>query len=478
MWRQLLSRLFAGRGARRADAPSRTLRERIAEGNALAEADARALAARRAADAIARTAALTATDGAAERRTDAPRTARAADDARPGAGAAESAVTDLLRVPGVADQSRLTPPIGAEIIRRRNGRPLLFALAACLGGALDAGAAQAQESTIRELTIAEGAAPIRLTGYGIVVGLDGTGDRTTGGAQGGMTVQSVVNLLRNFNVDVPSTLVRTRNAAVVLVTTEISPYLRAGGRFEVHVSSLGDARSLRGGVLYMAPLVAEAGGRPVAVAQGTLLLSEAADQRSRYGAPPVPETTARIPGGGQLEADLPRPTFAGATRLLLKEPDVTTASRIAAAVNAALGPNTAKVEDPGAIALALPDTGDRAATLGRIVALGVRPERTARIVIDARDGTVVAGGELAIGAAVVSHGGVTLSIGGEGAAPAAGAAARADAAVPGDVRLAPGTSVQRVASALHAVQTSASDIAAIFAALREVGALAAEVVVR
>jgi flagellar P-ring protein precursor FlgI len=374
--------------------------------------------------------------------------------------------------------SRLTPPVGFEAIRRRGGRSLLPALASCLGGALDVGAAQAQESTIRELTIAEGAAPIRLTGYGIVVGLDGTGDRTTGGAQGGMTVQSVVNLLRNFSVEVPSTLVRTRNAAVVLVTTEISPYLRAGGRFEVHVSSLGDARSLRGGVLYMAPLVAEAGGRPVAVAQGTLLLSEAADQRSRYGAPPVPETTARIPGGGQLEADLPRPTFAGATRLLLKEPDVTTASRIAAAVNAALGPNTAKVEDPGAIALALPDTGDRAATLGRIVALGVRPERTARIVIDARDGTVVAGGELAIGAAVVSHGGVTLSIGGEGAAPAAGAAARADAGVPGDVRVAPGTSVQRVAAALHAVQTSASDIAAIFAALREVGALSAEVVVR
>jgi flagellar P-ring protein precursor FlgI len=481
MWRQLLSRLFAGRGTRRTDASSLTLAERIAQGNALAEADARALAARRAADAIARAAALAATDAVAERRADAPRTVRAAD-ASAGAGAVESAVTDMLRVPGVADQSRLTPPIGAEIIRRRNGRPLLIALAACLGGALDAGVAQAQDASIRELTIAEGAAPIRLTGYGIVVGLDGTGDRTTGGAQGGMTVQSVVNLLRNFSVEVPSTLVRTRNAAVVLVTTEISPYLRAGGRFDVHVSSLGDARSLRGGVLYMAPLVAEAGGRPVAVAQGTLLLSEAADARTRWGAPPIPETTARIPAGGQLEADLPRPTFAGATRLLLKEPDVTTASRIAAAVNAALGPNTARVEDPGAVALALPDTGDRAATLGRIVALGVRPERTARIVIDARDGTVVAGGELAIGAAVVSHAGVTLSIGGEGAAPAAGASAgaapRADVGIPGDVRVAPGTSVQRVAAALHAVQTPASDIAAIFAALREVGALSAEVVVR
>jgi flagellar P-ring protein precursor FlgI len=476
MWRQLLSRLFGPRDASRAARP--TLAERIAQGRALADADARALASRRAADDIARAAELAARQAADARRTDLRDLLRAADAT--GAGAVEAAVTDLLRVPGVADQSRLTPPIGAEIIRRRGGRPLLGLLLVLLGAG--AGELRAQEVAIRDLTIAEGAAPIRLTGYGIAVGLDGTGDRTTGsGARGGgMTVQSVVNLLRNFNVEIPAELVRTRNAAVVLVTAEVSPYLRAGGRFEVHVSSLGDARSLRGGVLYMAPLVAEAGGRPVGVAQGALLLSEAADGRIAYGAARTPETTARIPAGGQLEADLPRPQFAGGTRLLLKEPDVTTASRIAAAVNAALGANTARVEDPGAVALALPDSGDRAATLGRILALSARPERAARLVIDARDGSVVAGGELTVGAATISHGGVTLTIGGDAAAPggAPAPAAAPGAGVPGDVRIAPGTSVQRVAAALHAVQTPASDIAAIFAALREVGAIVADVVVR
>jgi flagellar P-ring protein precursor FlgI len=296
-----------------------------------------------------------------------------------------------------------------------------------------------------------------------------------------MTVQSVVNLLRNFNVEIPAEMMRTRNVAAVLVTAEVSPYLRSGGRFDVHVASLGDARSLRGGGLWMTPRVAEAGGKPMAAAQGALMLSEAADPRDRY-APPTVETSARLPNGGQLEADLPRPTFAGASRLLLKEPDVGTAAKIAAAINAALGPKTASVEDPGAVALTLPDSGDRAVLLAKVRELAVRPDRAARLVIDGRDGTVVAGGDLTVGEAVVSHGAVTLSIAGatpNATSPAAAPAARgAEAQTPGDVRVAVGTSVQKVAAALHAVQTPAPEIAAIFLALREVGALSAEVIVR
>ena len=406
-----------------------------------------------------------------------------------------------LRVPGVADQSRLTPPVGTEVVRdAARARRYTFALALLLAPAVLVAlgaprAAAAQDVRIRDLTTTDGAAPIRLVGYGIAVGLDNSGDRSSGGRNGGMTVQSVVNVLRNFGVEVPAEAVRSRNTAAVLVTAEVSPYLRAGGRFEVQVASMGDARSLRGGVLYLTPLVAEAGGRPVAAAQGAVLLSEGVDTRDRFG-PPAVETTARIPAGGQLEADLPRPTLAQSGRLLLKEPDIATATRIAAAVNAAFGANTATVEDPGAVALALPAAG-RALALARVGELGVRPARAARVVIDARDGTVVAGGDLAIGEAVVSHGAVTLSVGGglpAGAAPtgapngampngapngAPDTASNAGAqAPPGDVRVAPGTSVQRVAAALHAVQTPAADIAAIFAALRDVGALAAEIVVR
>jgi flagellar P-ring protein precursor FlgI len=382
-----------------------------------------------------------------------------------------------LAIAELADAARRDGPRPTGHGTRSSAAAMLIAVLL----ALPAVSASAQDARIRDLTIADGAAPIRLVGYGLAVGLDGTGDRASGSRGSGMTVQSVVNLLRNFNVEIPAEMMRTRNVAAVLVTAEVSPYLRSGGRFDVHVASLGDARSLRGGVLWMTPLVAEAGGKPMAAAQGALMLSEAADPRDRYAAPTV-ETSARLPNGGQLEADLPRPTFAGASRLLLKEPDVGTAAKIAAAINAALGPKTASVEDPGAVALTLPDSGDRAVLLAKVRELAVRPDRAARLVIDGRDGTVVAGGDLTVGEAVVSHGAVTLSIAGatpNAASPAAAPAARgAEAQTPGDVRVAVGTSVQKVAAALHAVQTPAPEIAAIFLALREVGALSAEVIVR
>ena len=167
------------------------------------------------------------------------------------------------------------------------------------------GRAHAQEIRISDLTIQESSVPVRLMGYGLVVGLDGTGDRPAGGESGGQTVQSVANLLRRFDVDVPNEVLRTRNVAAVLVTAEVSPYLRAGGRFEVHVSSLGDARSVRGGVLWMTPLMTDVGGEPVATAQGSLLVSDGGTARGSY----TIETTARIPSGGLLEGNsAPRPT--------------------------------------------------------------------------------------------------------------------------------------------------------------------------
>lgn len=322
-----------------------------------------------------------------------------------------------------------------------------------------------QELRIGDLTMQADAVPVRLMGYGIVVGLDGTGDRTVGGRAGGHTVQSVSNLLRRFGIEVPAEMLRTRNVAAVLVTAEVSPYLRPGGRFEIHVSSVGDARSVRGGVLWMTPMVAEAGGQPVASAQGALLISDGGTARGAY----TVETTARIPTGGILEADMPRPTMASAGRLLLRQPELGTATRIAAAINASVGEGVAAVEDPGSITLTLPEAAaERMTALARIAELGVEPVRVARVIIDGRDGTVVAGGEMRVGSAVVSHGAVTLSIG-------AGAAA---SDVPGDVRMPSGATTQQIAAALHAFQTPAAEIAAIFESLREVGALAAEVVIR
>lgn len=317
---------------------------------------------------------------------------------------------------------------------------------------------------IRDITIQDQLVPVRLVGYGLVVGLDGTGDRVQGGQSSGQTVQSVANLLRRFDVEVPPEVLRLRNVAAVLVTAEVSPYLRPGGRFEVHVSSVADARSVRGGVLWMTPLISEVGGEPVATAQGNLLVSDGTLGRGGY----TVETTARIPTGGLLESDMPRPAFASSSRLLLREPDLGTAARIAAAVNTAIGAGTASVEDPGSVALNLPaDLAQRATTLSRVEELRVQPLRQTRIIIDGRDGTVVAGGDLSVGEAVVSHGAVTLTIGAAGGT-----------AAPGEVRVPGGTSAQQIASALHALQTPAGEIAAIFESLREVGALAAEVVIR
>lgn len=318
---------------------------------------------------------------------------------------------------------------------------------------------------IRDLTIEDKTIPVRLLGYGLVTGLDGTGDRTIGGTQGGMTVNSVVNILRRFGIQLPLEAMRTRNVAAVLVTAEVSPYLRAGGRFEVHVSSLGDARSLRGGVLWMTPLLSEVGGDPVASAQGPVLMADIGVAKFS-----TIENSARIPSGGLLEADLPRPQFAAAaSKLLLRDPDVTMATRIATAINKEMGDNTATVEDPGSIALNVKDQKDgAAATLARIQDLRVQPQRIARLIIDGRDGTIIAGGDLTIGEATVSHGGITITVG----------ANDTTAATPGNLRMAPGTPVTRVASALHAVQAPPSEIAAIFESLRAIGAIAAEVIVR
>lgn len=333
--------------------------------------------------------------------------------------------------------------------------------------AVGASRAPAQNARVRDLVLTDAAPTTRLMGFGLVAGLNGTGDRVTGSYGSRQTVQSIVNVLRRFDVEVPAEVLRTRNVAAVLVTAEVSPYLRPGGRFDVHVSSLGDAQSLVGGILWMTPLVAEAGGKSLAAAQGALL-GDATDRR-RPGLANG-STAGRIPDGGVLEAEMARPAATLATKLLLRNPDMQTATRIAEAIDSAFGgPGNATVEDPGSVALTLKDTSTSfLRALAKVRELRIRTSRAARIIIDSRDGTIVAGGDLLVGEAVVSHGGITLSIG-----------ASADTATtPGDVRIATGTSVQRVASALHTMRATPAVIAAILHALCDVGALPAEVVAR
>lgn len=347
----------------------------------------------------------------------------------------------------------------------------LGAMAMVLLASLPASASlRAQGVPIHDLVISDQSVPVRLVGYGLVTGLSGTGDQTSTGRNSGHTVQSVANLLKRFDITVPPEMLRTRNVAAVLVTAEVSPYLRAGGRFEVQVSSVGDARSLRGGVLWMTPLIAEAGGAPLASAQGAVIVDDQPmATRRRYA---YVEGSARISGGGVMESEMPRPKAGVPSRLLLREPDIGTASRIAAVIDSVVGKGTAKVEDPGSVELTLKDE-EAAAQLATIQALRVEPTRAGRIVIDTRQGTVVAGGELTLGPGVVSVGGITLTIG--RVAPADSTKA---STVDGALRLQAGATVQDLAAALQTVRTPPAQVAQIFEALRQAGAISAEVVAR
>jgi len=328
-----------------------------------------------------------------------------------------------------------------------------------------AAAALPASSRVRDLTRHGGDVPRRLVGYGIVVGLDGTGDRSFGGISSrNATVTSVVNLLRRFDVEIPPDYLRLRNVAAVLVTAEVSPYLRAGGRFEVQVSAIGDATSLDGGSLWITPLVTDPDQPPLATAQGTILVHR---EDQTYASRFRQSNSGRIPEGGLLEADPPRPE--GDALLLLRRPDRMTARLVADRINRAFGDGTAKVEDTGAIALTIAEA-DAETVLASIDTLSVSVEGPARVVIHGQEGTVVAGGDIRVSSAVINHRGITLQIG--GGAPPSGQA------TPGLVRVEPEALVQDIAAGLHAAGARPTEIAAIFEALRDAGALRAEVVIR
>ncbi len=345
----------------------------------------------------------------------------------------------------------------------------LTALLAALLLPVPSTAVEAQAPRVRDLTIPEGEIPVQLVGYGLVTGLDGTGDRVFGNREGNMTVRSIANLLRNMGVEVPEYVLRARNSAAVIVTAEASPYARPGGRFDVHVGSLGDATSLRGGVLLQTPMVGSVGGPPLALADGVIVLPSRMDNRRD-----LVETSARLTDGGVVMAPIGQPPEGPPSRLHLRDPNLATAQLIAEAINAGLGGDVATVEDPGSVALQLP-ADDPYRALVSLGDLPVTPDVAPRVVVDARSGIVATGGDITVGAGVVSHDWLTVTIG----QPEPAAAGDPNAVLPpGAVRVEPGVQVQSLAEALHAVGATAEVIGQVFRSLRDAGALHAEVVVR
>ncbi len=339
-----------------------------------------------------------------------------------------------------------------------------------LTAALTLAVPAAAQTRIRDVTTHDGDVPMRLVGYGLVVGLSGTGDRSFGSQSGAIhTVRSVTNLLRRFDIEVPEKNLRLRNVAAVVITAEVSPYLRPGGRFDIQVASLGDATSLQGGVLWMAPLMATPDGEPFATGQGTFTIGN--DDRTKTGYySRRGSASGRISDGGVLVSALPVVASAGANpRLAIKQPDLMLASRIAAAINAAAGAGTARVEDPGSIALKAPTGGaDSLPTfLASLDTLPVEVPTDQRIVIDARNGVVASGGDLTVGNASVTLRGITVRIGDT-----------TTTQTPGLMALAKGATVRDLAAGLHAMGAMPSEVASVFDALRASGAVTAAVVIR
>jgi flagellar P-ring protein precursor FlgI len=282
-------------------------------------------------------------------------------------------------------------------------------LAAALLALLALGAGVRADAAVRvkELADVAGTRRNQLFGYGLVVGLAGSGDSE----RVLFTQQSVANLLGRLGIRLDPAQVRARNVAAVMVTANLAAYTRPGETIDVAVASIGSATSLAGGVLLMAPLTA-ADGQVYAVAQGSVQVGGfiAGDSHSwsRKNTP----TSGRIPSGATVERAV-TPSLSSETLVLgLHRPDFTTASRIAAAVNQALGAGTAKALDSAAIEIKVPEAfkNEVVGLMSKVEALEVEADGRAVVVVSERTGTVVAGERVRIRPAMVAQGGLRVSV--------------------------------------------------------------------
>ncbi len=274
---------------------------------------------------------------------------------------------------------------------------------------LTASAALAEPIRIKDLVEFDGVRGNDLVGYGLVVGLNGTGD---GLRNAPFTEEIMANLLERLGANVTGEEFRPKNVAAVFVTAELPPFARSGARIDVTVSAIGDAKSLLGGTLVMTPLNG-ADGQIYAVAQGTIIAGGVAAEGQGAKVTQGVPTAGVIPSGARVErevafnfADLP------VLRLALKSADFTTAERIERAVNAEFGRRVAEMQDAGTVAVNIGATGMQspAHVLARLEGILVQPETRARVVVDQRSGTIVMGADVRISRVAVAQGNLTLRV--------------------------------------------------------------------
>jgi flagellar P-ring protein precursor FlgI len=330
-------------------------------------------------------------------------------------------------------------------------------------------------------------------GYSLVVGLDGTGD----GRRSLFTQQSIRNMLYQFGINVTDERMVTRNVAAVMVTATLSPFSKPGSSVDVIVSSMGDATSLEGGTLILTPLMG-GDGQVYAHAQGSVSIGGVNIEtmggeryRKNYA------LVGRVPNGGMVERGMPVNLGAGGTiELLLHEPDFTTASRIASAVDSTFGNAIAFPMDAATVSVNIPteysDSGQLVRMIAMLEAVQVVPDQVARVVINERTGTVVVGGNVRLSPAAVSQGDLTVKISAvpiisqpspfsQGQTVVAQQTMTTVSEGQGEQNavmvLDEPANVSDLANALNALRVSPRDIISIFQALKQAGALQAELVI-
>ena len=376
----------------------------------------------------------------------------------------------------------MLPPISVSLAWRPALRLcglLLLAAAAALPAA--------HAMRIKELAAVQGVRSNALTGYGIVVGLDGTGDQTT---QTPFTTQSIQAMLQQMGVTLPpGTSMQLRNVAAVIVTAQLPPFARPGQAIDVNVASLGNAKSLRGGLLVATPLKG-ADGRIYAMAQGNLIVGGAGAAAAGSSVQINHLSAGRIPQGATVEASVPTPLLQGESiDLGLNAADFSTARRVAQAINVAKGQGTARALDGRTVSVRMPTEPDaRIAFLADIENLPIElATPSARVVLNARTGSVVLNESVTLGACAVAHGSLSVTISttpmvsqpnplGQGQTAVT---ERSDITITEQggslIQLPAGAKLADVVRALNALGATPQDLLAILQAMRSAGALKAEI---
>ncbi len=339
---------------------------------------------------------------------------------------------------------------------------------------------------IKDLAAVAGVRSNPLVGYGLVVGLDGSGDQTT---QTPFTVQSISNMLSNMGVALPPGVnLQLKNVAAVMVTASLPPFARPGQEIDVTVASLGNAKSLKGGTLLMTPMKG-ADGNVYALAQGNLVISGAGAQGGGSKVQINHLSAGRVPKGAIVERSVPMPVGHDEhLQLELHQPDFGTVQKMAQAINKAFGEAVAAPIDGAVIQVRAPaDPGERVAFLGRLEGLEVTPDQgQAKVIVNSRTGSVVMNRAVQVQDCAVAHGNLTLTVTADNQvvqpAPFSGGQTavqrNAQVNIQQDsgslIRVKPGTHLSEVIKALNAVGANPPDLIAILQAMKAAGALRAE----